>query len=208
MYSAILEKIRNDTTISTIISDAQRKKFKKLMLFIGCAFGVAILLGIVLQFKWIGWGVAILSATLVSTFALCYYKFSKPTFLLGEIQSINHDYKVVPLKGTAGFYWTRGLMKNTHTLNVYILTSENSTEKVYAIVCPSQYEEVLGIGDTILYHPYLSHPAILTHKTKCICMKCGRMQSTDHTVCFECQTTLFNFNTVYQSIRNRDVDHV
>lgn len=205
MYT-ILEKIRNDATISSVICDAQRRKFIKLMLFIGCVFFIAILFAIVLKFQWIGWIVAIVSAVLLSAFAACHYKLSKPSFLVGKIQNIEHDYRVVPTKGTAGFKWVRGNMKNIHTLNIGVLTCENENEKVYSITCPSQYKRLLGIGDTILHHPYLKYPATLSHKTKCICMNCGTMQSTDKIVCFECQTTLFHFNAFYQSTKNNNAE--
>jgi len=208
MYSAILEKIQNDATISSVICDAQRRKFIKLMLFIGCVFFIAILFAIVLKLQWIGWIVAIAAAVFVSAFAVCNYKLSKPSFLVGKTQNIEHDYRIVPAKGTSGFKWVRGNMQNTHTLNISVKTDENANEKVYSITCPSQYERLLGIGDTILHHPYLKYPATLSHKTKCICMKCGTMQTTDNIACFECQTTLFNFNTLYQSTKNNDADRV
>ena len=199
MHNDIFEKIQNDETISSIICNAQKNKLKKLILFIVGVFCVVVLSGIIFKFELIGWIIAILIATVISASFVCYYKFSKKSFVVGKIQRIDHDNYLGTKKGTGGFGLNAGVyttIKNRHTLDIKISANENSAEKVYSIVCPPQYEKVLKLGDTILYHPYLSYPATLSNKSKCICMKCGTMQSTDNKICFECQTTLFNFNTL------------
>ena len=198
MNNDILKKIQNDGTISLIIHTIQKNKLKKLMLTTVGMFCIVVLSGIVFKFKPIVWIIAILFAVAVSGFMLLYYKFSKKSFVIGKIQRIDHDNYLGTTKGTGGFGLGAGVyttIKKQHMLDIKILTDENSIEKVYSISCPPQYERVLKLGDTILYHPYLSYPATLSNKSKCICMKCGTMQSTDNKVCFECQTTLFNFNT-------------
>ena len=195
MNNDILKKIQNDETISSVIYKAQKNKLKKLILTIVGMFGVVVLFGIMLKFKPIGWIIATLFAVSVSGFMVWHYKFSKHSFVIGKIQRIDHDNYLGVKKGTGGFGRIHSPIKEQHTSDIKILANENSVEKVYSIVCPSQYERVLKLGDTVLYHPYLSYPATLSNKSKCICMKCGTMQSVDNKVCFECKTTLFNFNT-------------
>ena len=198
MHNDILEKIQNDETISSIICNTQKNKFKKLIITIVGVLCSIVLSGIILKFQLISWIIATLLAVLISALMVWYYTFSKKSFVIGKIQRIDHDNYLGVEKGTGGFGRGSGVyttIKKQHSLDIKILTNENSVEKVYSIVCPSQYERVLKLGDTILYHPYLSYPATLSNKSKCICMKCGTMQSTDNKACFECQTTLFNFYT-------------
>lgn len=197
-YNHILKKIQNDETISSIIRNFELNKLKRLIFFIVGMCCAVILSGIILKFKIIGWMISTLFAILISASVVCYYKFSKKSFVIGKIQRIDHDNSLGITKGTGGFGLNAGVyttIKSKHVLDIKIATTDNATEEVYSIVCPPQYERVLKTGDIILYHPYLSYPATLSNKSKCICMKCGTMQSTENNTCFECQTTLFNINS-------------
>jgi len=194
----VLKRIQNDETISSIIRNSKLKKLKKLIYFIVGICSGLILAGLILKFKTAAWIIATLFAILISVIAVCFYKFSKKSFVIGRIQRIDHDNSLGITKGTGGFGLNAGVyttIKSKHALDIKVVTNDDSTEEVYSIVCPPQYERVLKLGDIILYHPYLNYPATLSNKSKCICMKCGTMQSTENSVCFECKTTLFNVNT-------------
>ncbi|MBE6635311.1 MAG: hypothetical protein E7617_03840 [Ruminococcaceae bacterium] len=197
-YNDILKKIQNDETISSIIRNSELNKLKRLIFFIVGMCCVVILSGLILKFKISGWIISTLFAILISVSVVCYYKFSKKSFVIGKIQRIDHDNSLGITKGTGGFGLNAGVyttIKSNHVLDIKIATTDNTTEEAYSIVCPPQYERVLKIGDIILHHPYLSYPATLSNKSKCICMKCGTMQSTENSTCFECKTTLFNINS-------------
>ena len=201
MYDKILLKANADKTLSTIIQKSRKNKFKKTLFFIAVPFGTLILSGILFKFKPISWIITISLLLFISAFIVYFYNFPKRTFIIGKIQRIDHDYSMRTTKGTGGFGLKAGVyttIKNQHILDIKLLSSGNPSQKIHSVICPPQYERVLKCGDTILYHPYLKYPATLSNKSKCICMKCGTMQSIDNSACFECKTTLFNFNTLSQ----------
>lgn len=197
MQNKIFEKFKNDITVSSAIKDVYNKKRKNAYVTILCIFILSVCVGLIFKFKLMGWIISMLLSVMFSGCIVLYFKYSKKEFIMGNIQSIEHDYRLETSKGTRGFglsnvYTT---IRRQHQLVIQVVSNEGTTKKISTIVCPPQYERLLRLGDTLLYHPYLNYPATLSNKSKCICVKCGTMQSVDKQICFECKTNLFNNNT-------------
>ena len=195
MQDTILKKFQTDETILTILNKAQTKRLKRISVIIITTFCLAILLSLFSHFELFGWIISLLIAALISASLILNYKLSKQACVIGKIERIDHDYKLEDQKGTGGFGRLHSHIREKHNIVITIKSSNTTSQKIHSVVCPPQYEKILKLGDTILCHPYLNYPATLSNKSKCICVKCGTMQSSAKTVCYECGTSLFNVNT-------------
>lgn len=195
MRDDISIKLSTDRRLAKSIKENKLKKIKKMFFSIVGIFGITILLGIFYQFGLTSWIISIVVATLLFALMILNVQFSKKAFIIGKIQRIDHDYRLEGKKGTGGFGRAHSNIREKHNLVITVSNNE-CPEKLHTIVCPPQYEKILRSGDTVFYHPHLNYPATLSNKSKCICVNCGTMQSSQKEACFQCQAILFNFNTV------------
>lgn len=187
----LLEKIKADEYILQAVKKRKRKAQKTLCIYTAIAFALAVLVCILAEATLFGWVIALLCATAVSAVIWLLYARGKreERVFVGKIERLEEDRKIVPQKGTAFFGRLPSKLVEVHEL-VILITDERQASQV--IFCPRQYEKILEIGDTLLCHSALPYPALLSNPTKCICMHCGTMQSSEHSSCITCGATMYS----------------
>ena len=164
---------------------------------IGTAGFLAAAVGLSLSFDFSvgGWILACSVAFVASiTIGKLYKFFVKPKAVFGTIVQIEHDYRLGVEKGTGGLPRVHSSIRQQHQTVLFIQSPEKQ-QKLYIAVCPPECERIFAVGDAVLYHPDFKYPATLSNITKCICMNCGIMQSTENTHCYQCGAFLCNHTT-------------
>ena len=192
----LVDKFNTFTELSALIKRNRVKRVKKALLKSVCIVAVAVILSAALSFSWIGWSIALIAAVAVSLLFFGSQGLFRRGPLVGTIDKVQHEYYTGQEKGTWGFpsVHTYTSIRQEHTI---LLTLRSSGEQSgVMVVCPSRYEKVLSVGDTVLYHPDLPFPATLSNITTCICMNCGTMQDSNASVCHTCGAELCNRKTI------------
>ena len=134
----------------------------------------------------------------VVTMALIAFFFmlknaQRPKCFCGEIVKIAEEWKRVPVKGSGAFGRSHLKTCEVRELQIAIIDERKDT---HVIFCPSQYEQIFKIGDTVLSHSALPYPAHLSNLTKCLCMHCGTMQSATNETCITCEADIYSWYTL------------
>ena len=193
MYTAILERMKNDAHIKEAIHQKKKATRKTLFLYSAVVVAFAFLLCFLASFDawgWVvTWGIAAIVIALLVFFL--YHKQNDPKIFVGKITRMEEDRKIVPQKGTGAF--GRGHLRTAEVYELLVaITDESGATQV--IFCPPQYEKVLKLGDKLLCHSLLPYPAHLSNPTKCICMHCGTMQAAENTACITCGASIYSLH--------------
>ena len=193
----LIEKFSTFTKLSALIERNRVKRAKKALLKSIGTFAVAVILSAALSFSWIGWSITLTAALAISFLLFGRQGLFKREPVVGTVETIQHEYYTGQEKGTGGFsqVHTYTAIRRQHNL-LLTLRSPCDAQSYPKVICPSLYERVLSVGDTVLYHPDLTYPATLSNITTCICMNCGTMQDANASVCHTCGVELCNRKTM------------
>ena len=192
MYTKLIEKIKADSHIIQAIKTNKNQAYRKLCAYALLVFAVAILLCLSAKLNAFGWLITLLCAVMAvaaPVFFLVRKKEAK--IFVGKIERMEENRKIVPQKGTGAFGRTMLKTAEVYELLVAITNEKQETEVIF---CPSQYEKILKIGDTLLTHSALPYPAHLSNPTKCICMHCGTMQASENLTCITCGANIYSIH--------------
>ena len=192
----LVDKFNTFTGLSALIKRNRAKRVKKALPNSVGIVAVAVILSAALSFSWIGWSIALIAALAVSLLLFCSQGLFRREPLVGTVDTVQHEYYTGQEKGTWGFprVHTYTSVRQEHNILFALRFSGEQTRVM--VVCPSRYEKVLSVGDTVLYHPDLPFPATLSNITTCICMNCGTMQDSNASVCHTCGAELCNLKTM------------
>ena len=197
MLTFIKEKMKKDEHIAKAIRQKRKRAYKRFFLFSAGIVVVAVTLGLLAQFRLLGWLITLLCTALV--IALLLYvlvmRSGRGRVFCGKIAKMETEREIVPRKGSGAVFGTshKYALDEVYELYIAVQNEEGATE---VIICPPQYEKLLEIGDTLLCHSLLPYPAHLSNPTKCICMHCGTMQSAENKTCITCGAEIYSLHTV------------
>ena len=196
MHTKLLEKLGADARITQAVKKTRKQGYLKLGIYGAFVLALAVILPFACKLDAWGWGISLFIAALAILLPLFVYIKKKPQIFCGKVEKMEEDRKVVPQKGTAAF----GRF-HMHTAEVYqlVIAITDESHGMQVLYCPSQYEKIIAIGDTLLYHSALPYPAHLSNPTKCICMHCGTMQSSSNQACITCGADLYTVYTVTEN---------
>ena len=182
----------SNESMAKLIKKEKHKQIFTKTLYTFSLFACDIFVSSILELNWIGWIIS-----LCLTFMLSYFLFNlcnlfHMDLFVGKIESINHEYRLEGNKGTGGFSRVHSSIREKHRLLITLCDTEGKGTKK-DILCPPQYEPFFQPNDILLSHPLLKYPANLSNKSKCICMNCGTIQSSEKEYCFHCNLVLFNY---------------
>ena len=199
MYTKLLEKMKTDTRVTQAIKAKKKQAQKKLFMYAAGVFVFALLLCVLAEFNILAWIITwIIAATaIVVPFFVLMKKAALQEIFWGKIARMEEDREIVPRKGSGAAFGTshKYALAEVYKLLVAITDDGGATKVIF---CPPQYEKVFEIGDTLLYHSALPYPAHLSNPTKCICMHCGTMQSSENSACITCGADMYSLHTVNQ----------
>ncbi len=195
MYQQISEKMKRDARIVQTVSRKQRQTIMRLSVAIFLVYLVALLLCLATQAEPPVWIFALAFVTAAAVVSVCVFVrwAKKPKIFIGQITRIETERKIVAPKGTGAF---GRLPMRTAEVYELVIAIEDGKKETRVIFCPAQHEMVLKEKDTLLCHSALPYPAHLSNPTKCICMHCGTMQSSEKTACITCGADLYNIFSV------------
>ena len=191
MYTEILEKIKADPYIMKAIKHRRKNTLKGFCIYALFAFAFAILLCLSANSYAFGWIVSLLCAAMAVSVPAFYLlrKGKEAKIFVGKIERREEDRKIIPQKGTGAF--GRSMLKTAEVYEL-IIAIKDDNQVTQVIFCPSRYEKIMDIGDTILCHSALPYPAHLSNPTKCICMHCGTMQASENSSCITCGASVYS----------------
>ena len=194
----IIEKFNSFETLASIIKKNRARKAKKKIFLSVLILLFTVSLAVALQAGPLGLLFAVLLSCLLSVLFLRVPEvFKKEGAQVGRIFAIRHEYENRTVKGTGGLPRVHSSIRFTYDL-VITLEDAAGVPLKREIVCSSQYEGAFSVGDLVLSHPDLAFPANLSHRTKCVCMQCGRMQDASRDSCLTCRAPLCNSTTIQE----------
>ena len=195
MYTDMVNKLKADPRVAQAINASYAQKRKKLLLYAIAVLAFALLLCLLASFGTVECVItfALAAVAVIIPVLLLRYKRGRETVILGTVERIEENREIVPQKGSGVFGGNHVRTAEIYRLLVAITDEKGLTQVIF---CPPQYEKLIKVGDTLLWHSALPYPAHLSNLTSCICMHCGTMQDANSRTCINCGATLYNFYSV------------